>query len=294
MASSSTNTPSTSSTNTPSTSTVYQQSIAPELMPYETQLLGDAQSYYFGPNAAGPFNYAGQRTADFSPMQLQAMQNIQQMQPNATTTQAAGLAGLAGTNQFTGNNVNQYMSPYMQDVVNTQSQAAIRNYAQQLPGMSAVATGAGGLGGSRQALVQANSQQGLQNQLAQIQAQGSQNAFANAQNQFNASNQNMLQAAGLMGNLGQQQYQQAAGINTALLGAGSLQQQQEQGALDKAYQTAYDQWNYPQQAMANYSSLLRNTPMGGGTQSSYQAPGSTVGQVAGLTLGLGQLFGNLG
>jgi len=287
-------TTSTTSSSTPTTTNVYNQSIAPELLPYETQLLGNAQSYYFGPNAPGAFNYTGQRVADFSPLQTQAFNNIQQMQPNAATDQAAGLAGLAGTNQFTGANVNQYMSPYMQDVVNTQSQAAVRNYAQQLPGLASVATGAGGLGGSREALVQANMQQGLQNQLAQIQAQGSQNAFANAQNQFNTANQNQLQAAGLLGNLGQQQFQQAAGINTALLGAGSLQQQQEQTALNNAYQNAYNQWQQPQTALANYSDLLRNTPMGSGSSSTYQSAPNMLGQVAGLTMGLGNLFGALG
>jgi len=287
-------TTSTTSSSTPTSTNVYNQSIAPELLPYETQLLGNAQSYYFGPNAPGAFNYTGQRVADFSPLQTQAFNNIQQMQPNAATDQAAGLAGLAGTNQFTGANVNQYMSPYMQDVVNTQSQAAVRNYAQQLPGLASVATGAGGLGGSREALVQANMQQGLQNQLAQIQAQGSQNAFANAQNQFNTANQNQLQAAGLLGNLGQQQFQQAAGINTALLGAGSLQQQQEQTALNNAYQNAYNQWQQPQTALANYSDLLRNTPMGSGSSSTYQSAPNMLGQVAGLTMGLGNLFGALG
>jgi len=182
----------------------------------------------------------------------------------------------------------------MQDVVNQQQQAAVRNYSQQLPGLASAATGAGGLGGSREALMQANMQQGLQNQLAQIQAQGSQNAFQNAQNQFNASNQNMLGAAGTLGNLGQQQFQQAAGINTALLGAGSLQQQQQQTALNTGYQNYLNQLNYPYTQLSYMNSLIRGTPTTGGTTSMYQAPGSMMGQVAGLGLGLGSLFGALG
>jgi len=274
----------------PTTTTVNQQSIPPELLPYATQVLGTAQKLIQTPYQ----QYPGQQVANFSPLQNQAFNNIQQMQPSQSTNQAAALAGMAGTNQFTGQNVNQYMSPYMQDVVNQQQQAAVKNYSQQLPGLASAATGAGGLGGSREALMQANMQQGLQNQLAQIQAQGSQNAFQNAQNQFNASNQNMLGAAGTLGNLGQQQFQQAAGINTALLGAGSLQQQQQQTALNTGYQNFLNQLNYPYTQLSYMNSLIRGTPTTGGTTSMYQAPGSMMGQVAGLGLGLGSLFGALG
>jgi len=288
-----------SNTQTPTTSTVYQQSIPQELMPYATRLLGNAQDYYFGnPNTgaapAGAFNYTGQQIANFSPMQLQAFRNIQQMQPSAATNQAMGLAGLAGTNEFTGDNVSKYMSPYIQNVINQQEQGAIRDYGRSLPGLGSQAAMIGGLGGSRSALMQSEANRNLQNTLAGIDAQGYQQAYQNAQNQYNVGNQNMLAASGLLGNLGQQQFQQAAGINTALLGSGSLQQQQEQNALNTSYQNAYNQWKYPQQAMSDYSSLLRNTPMGSGTQNTFQAPGSMIGQVAGLGLGLGSLFGALG
>jgi hypothetical protein len=274
----------------PTTTTVNQNNIPPELLPYATQVLGTASKLIQTPYQ----QYPGQQVANFSPLQNQAFQNIQQMQPNAATNQATALAGMAGTNQFTGNNVSQYMSPYMQNVVNQEQQGTIRNYAQQLPGLASVATGAGGLGGSREALVQANAQQGLQNQLAQIQAQGSQNAFQNAQSQFNASNQNMLAASGQLGNLGQQQFQQAAGINTALLGAGALQQQQQQTGLNTSYQNFMNQINYPYTQLSYMNSLVRGTPVSSGTTSMYQAPGSMLGQVAGLGLGLGSLFGSLG
>jgi hypothetical protein len=227
-------------------------------------------------------------------MQLQAFKNIQQMQPNAATNQAIGLAGLAGTNEFSKDNVDKYMSPYMQNVINQQELGAIRDYGRSLPGLGSQAAAVGGLGGTRSALMQSEANRNLQNTLAGIDAQGYQQAYQNAQNQYNVGNQNMLAASGLLGNLGQQQFQQAAGINTALLGAGSTQQQQEQNALNTQYQNAYNEWKFPQQSFSDYSSLLRNTPMGGGTQNTYQAPGSMIGQVAGLGLGLGSLFGALG
>jgi hypothetical protein len=275
----------------PVQTTVNQSNIPPELMPYATQLLGTAQqTVYNTPYAQFP----GQQTAGFNPLQTQAFQNIQQMQPSASTNQAAALAGMAGTNQFTGANVNQYMSPYIQNVIQQQQQGAIRDYARQLPQMAGVATQMGGLGGSREALVQSEAQRNLQNQLGNIQATGLQNAYQNAQNQFNAANQNQLAAAGMLGNLGQQQFQQAAGVNTALLGAGSNIQQQEQTARNVGYQNFINQRLYPLQQLQEMSSLIRGVPLSGGVQSIYQAPAPLVNQVAGLSLGLGSLFGALG
>ena len=149
----------------------------------------------------------------------------------------------------------------------------------------------GGLGGTRSALMQSEANRNLQNTLSGIDAQGYQQAYQNAQGQFNTANQNQLAAAGLLGNIGQRQFQQAAGVNTALLGAGALQQQQQQTGLNNSYQNAYNQWIQPKTAMESFSSLLRNTPTGSGTSSTYQSPPNMLGQVAGLTMGLGSLFG---
>jgi len=273
--------------NSPTSTTVNQQSIPPELMPYATQVLGQAQSL-----AQTPYQqYQGQQVAGFNPMQTQAMNTIQQMQPSQYTNQAAGLAGMGATNQFTGANVNQYMSPYVNDVIQNQEQGAIRDYARSLPQMAGMAASTGNLGGTRQALVQGEAQRNLQNQLGTIQATGLQNAFQNAQGQFNQQNQNLLAGAGALGNLGQQQYGQQAGIATAQLGAGSQIQQQEQQGLNTSYQNYTNQLNYPYAQLGFESSLIRGTPTGSNTQTMYQAPPSVAGQVAGLGLGLGSLFG---
>lgn len=275
----------------PTSQTIYQQSIPKELVPYATRLLGSAQSLAFGT----PYQqYPGQQVAGFSPMQAQAFQNIQQMQPSASTGQASALAGLAGTSQWTPQIASQFMSPYIQDVINQQQQGAIRQYANQLPSMAGVATQAGGLGGSRQAIVNAMNQQALQQNLQNIQATGLQNAYQAGQQQYNQQLQNQLAAAGLLGNLGQQQFQQAAGINTALLGAGALQQQQQQTALNTSYQNFLNQMNYPYQQLNFMSGLIRGTPTSNQNIGTYQAPPNMAGQVAGLGLGLGSLFGALG
>ena len=83
----------------------------------------------------------------------------------------------------------QYMSPYMQNVVEQQQKDAVRQAQIQNQSQRAQAVGAGAFGGSRQAIVEAESQRGLQDRLAQIQATGSQAAFDKAQQaqQFGAN-----------------------------------------------------------------------------------------------------------
>jgi hypothetical protein len=99
----------------------------------------------------------------------------------------------------------EYMSPYMQDVVEQQKQAAVQDYARQLPGMGAAAARAGAKGGTREALVQAEARRGLQDRLGDIEATGRQQAFQQAQQQFGADRAALMQA---------QQLNQAAGLTT--------------------------------------------------------------------------------
>jgi hypothetical protein len=274
-----------------STSTSYQNGIQPELMPYAMRMLGSASDMVY----KNPIQqYTGQTTAGFSPLQQQAMGNIQGMQPSQYLGQGAALAGMAGTNQFTGANVNQYMSPYINNVIKNQQQGAIRNYATQLPSLASGATKVGGLGGSRNAIMESEAQSNLQNQLQGIQASGLQNAYQNAQQQFNTQNQNQLAAAGALGNFGQQQYTQTAGINQALMNVGALQQAQEQNALNASMQKFQNAQMEPYQRLNFMSSLIRGVPVQNMGQTMTPAIPSTASQIAGLGMGMygmNQAFG---
>ena len=74
-----------------------------------------------------------------------------------------------------------YMSPYMQNVVEQQQKEAIRQANIARGSEQARAVQQGAFGGSRSAIVESEMQRGLQDRLAMIQAQGSQNAFQQAQ-----------------------------------------------------------------------------------------------------------------
>jgi hypothetical protein len=88
------------------------------------------------------------------------------------------------TQRFTGAAVQEYMSPYMQNVVDEQSRRAIQQFQEQRGGRAAQAVGAGAFGGSRQAVQESLAERDLLDRLSGIQAEGSQQAFQQAAQMF--------------------------------------------------------------------------------------------------------------
>ncbi len=86
--------------------------------------------------------------------------------------------------QFTGAEVQQYMDPYMQNVVDVQKREAREDFGRSQAARDAGAISAGAFGGSRQAIQQGMAEEGLQEQLGDIQAAGSQAAFQQAMKAF--------------------------------------------------------------------------------------------------------------
>ena len=119
-------------------------------------------------------------------------------------------------------------------------------------------------------------------------------AYQNAMAQYNADQarrlqgmQTALQGAGQLGQLGQQQFGQQAqtiGIQGQL---GGQQRALEQQGLDLAYQDFLNQQNYPYRQLGFMSDLLKGTPTGQSSVTNmYQAPGSIMGQLGGIGMGL--------
>ena len=94
-----------------------------------------------------------------------------------------------------------------------------------------------------------------------------------------------LAAAGQMGQLGQQQYQQGLGINQAQQQAGAAQQAQQQQGLNNQYQDYATQLNYPYKQIGFMSDILHGIPGAQSAQSFYQAPPSSAQTLASLGLG---------
>ena len=128
-----------------------------------------------------------------------------------------------------------YMSPYMQNAVDWQKEQAIRDYNINRQAEQARAVGAGAYGGSRQAVAQAEGNRALMNQLAGIQATGTQKAFEDAQRQMQFGAQLGLQGLGA-GYQGLQTGMQGANLGLAGLGLGIQGQQAGVSGLGQAGQ----------------------------------------------------------
>lgn len=283
------------------TQDVTTTTIPKELMPYAMGTLGQA-SALTDINQNPYQQYQGQRLAELSPLQLQAMRGVQQMQPSAQLQQATGMAGLAGlgalnAGRFDQNEADFYMSPYMQSVVDVQQRKAreASNIAGVQRGANAATSGA--FTGNRAALQQSMADRELGYQLGDIQAQGQQSAWDQAQRQYNADAQRRMQgyqtavgAAGAMGDLGQNSYLQQMGIYDAQQKAGKELQDQEQQGLTMSYQDFLNQQQYPYQQLAFMNSLIHGTQATDQMKNMYQDPGNQNAQIAGLAGGLGSLF----
>jgi hypothetical protein len=96
-----------------------------------------------------------------------------------------------------------------------------------------------------------------------------------------------LQSAGTLGNLGQTQYGQQMGINQLLNQYGQQQQALRQQGLSQDYQDFLNAQNYPYKQLGFMSDMIRGLPLGQqSTSQMYQAPGSMLGQLGGIGMGL--------
>ena len=113
-----------------------------------------------------------------------------------------------------------YMSPYMQDVVSRQQQAAQREADIAAQTQKAQFAQAGAFGGGRQGVAQARAAEALARQKGDIQAQGLQSAYQQAQQQFNQEQQARLaaQQANLQAGLTTGQQNLAAQLGVQQLG----------------------------------------------------------------------------
>jgi len=117
-------------------------------------------------------------------------------------------AANVGTGSFTQPGAQkQFMDPYMQNVVDTQTREAQRMADRAAVQRKGARAQQGTYGGSAAALENAEANRNLATQLGDIQAKGSQAAYQSGMGQFNTEQQAALQAA-----LANQQVQQQTGV----------------------------------------------------------------------------------
>ena len=275
----------------------------------------------FKPYSSNPQDYV----AGFSPLQQQVQYNAANLQMPSQYNQATGLTGMGGMgalgtaqqaqgmgrdylgatsnvyNPSTGtydasNAVGAFMSPYTQNVIDVQNQAAQRQADIAKNQRNAQATRSGAFGGSRQALENAEATRSLQSMMNNNQLQGQQAAYQSAL-------QNMQYGAGLglqglntaqqgygmagqagasLANIGNQQLGAQQGILGLQQQVGGQQQAQEQQIINQGIQNYANQQQAPMQAYNQYNALLRGYAIPGMTTTQYQAAPSMTSQIAGL------------
>jgi len=338
----------------PTTQTSYSTNLPEYAKPYYEELLKQSGQQIYKTDASGAVTgvkefvpYTGERVAGFTPEQkaVQA-QTAGLTQPGqfgaATTGLGAGTtmgfgAGMTGLGQAFGYSpmaisggtfdapaASYYMSPYQTGVTDI-AVAEARKQAELDKSAGALgAIGRGTFGGARQALLQAEQGRGAAQNISNIRARGQQEAFMNAQQQFERDQARRMQAA----QLGQQaqQYQAGigkdiglAGLTTGLQGSQALgalgatqqssdierlkaqaasageSQAMQQERLNQQYQQFMDQQNYQKAQLDYLSNILRgNAGALGSTQVAYAPAPSMASQLGGLGLaGLG-LYNVLG
>tara|TARA_R110002020_G_scaffold109733_4_gene253845 strand:- start:6262 stop:7614 length:1353 start_codon:yes stop_codon:yes gene_type:complete len=180
----------------------YAQAGTPQEFGQAQQMLtGLSQPYTAGYQAGtGPQTYqAGQ----LGPSQYAAGQFDAGYDPSM---RASGYTATAPTEQYQPlgfeQNLQRFMSPYQQNVVDIQKREARRQSDITGEQIGSQAAQAGGLGGYREAILQAERERNLGQQLGDIQARGSQQAYQQAVQQISAERAADLQAA----QFGLQQY----------------------------------------------------------------------------------------
>lgn len=267
----------------PSEQTVVQSNLPKYVQPYFERLLSRTESE----SKAQYQPYTGQRLATPGTDITQAQQDIRNIAgsgiqglPQAQAATAAGVGRALGSMgyqnpMFTSQAAQQYMSPYMQNVVNVQKQQAIQDFQRQNAARAAQAVQAGAFGGSRQAVQQGLAGQELSRQLTDIQATGQQQAFESAQAQFErdraareSAERLGLGAAELAGSQSAQLAQLGKMAREGDVQAAQLLEQvgkdiqaQQQAGLDIAYEDFVRQRDYPREQLQFYSSILRGVPV---------------------------------
>lgn len=120
----------------------------------------------------------------------------------------------------------EYMSPYMQSVLDVQKREAIRDAQKAQLAQNLGAARQGTYGGARQLLATTERERALGQQLGDIQARGLEAAFGQAQSQFERDRQAKMaaQQANLQAALGVQQLGTTTGMQTALANLSAEQQ----------------------------------------------------------------------
>ena len=335
----------------PQENTTYTSDLPEYAKPFYEELLKQSGKQTYTTDASGNVTgvktdtpYAGDRVAGFTDLQESVQAGVAGMGPRGefdlaqtniadaigTSRTAAGGIGSAlgytpgtvGTlgmsvpGEFDAAAATKYMSPYQTNVTDMLKDEARRDADIAKAGSSMGAIGRGTFGGARQALTQSEADRNLSTQLAKIEYQGQQDAYTNAQQQFErdraagmSAEEKTLMAemdrrkmqqqgeqygAGLQKDIGLAglQAQMAGAGQQAAIGAadqatdlellqaqsatGAEQQAMDQEQLNIAYQQFMENQDAERRALEFQSNILRGTAGALGSTQTQYAPAPSM------------------
>ena len=252
---------------TPRRETVVQASKIPEeIAPYVKQISSEAQELYEQEMARGFDPYTGQSIAPLTAEEQQAMSDITGLAGTTTPYIQEALGTYRkGGDEFTGETAEKFMSPYQQAVTDIQLREAQENFeGKVMPKFEAdaISQGGGMSGlGTRAGIQAAELQRGQSQLLADIQAKGSQAAFQDARQGFEAQQGRERQMATDIGRTGTALFQGGLAEAGALQTVGQQKRELGQSALDEAYAKFLQEKNFPQQTLAAYTGNIYANPI---------------------------------
>jgi len=259
-----------------------QESLSTWAGPYVTDMLGKGKAISEQPYQA----YGGPLTAGESNLQTNAFQGLGNLavptaenQPNFTPSSFTGMnTGVTNSDGTPQTTAEQYMSPYVGASLEPQiAEAKRQSQLQQLQNSSRM-TAAGAFGGSRQALMDSETQRNLTRTMADITGSGYDKAYDTAQQQFNTEqDRSML-------NLGTERQYGLAALQAQLQGGAA-----QRGIESEGIAADYDQFemerDQPYKNIQFQQSLLDGLPIGTSNYA-YQQPSSLDNFLGGAAGGL--------
>tara|TARA_R100000697_G_scaffold52215_1_gene65432 strand:- start:709 stop:1587 length:879 start_codon:yes stop_codon:yes gene_type:complete len=251
---------------------VVQQDGLPEYAePYLKRILATGEKEIIRPYE----EYTGQTIADESPERIQVNEAIRALADagapyfgEAMDTTRGVIRQLGEAQEFTGENIEKYMSPFLDQVLQGQKDAAVSDYLAQRGRRASDAVAAGAFGGGREALIESQAEANLLNRLSDIEAKGRQAAFESATGLFDkdrsAREQRLLNqvatAAGLTA-LGEGSQESLLERLRQLEGVGKAEEAREQAGLDAAYEEFLREQGFPTEQLERFSALIRGIPL---------------------------------
>jgi len=308
----------------PTSSTVTQTNLPDYAEPFFTRLLERTEEESNAPYI--PFE--GSRLADFGPDTLAGFQGIRDIAgspaPAEFGTASGALTGVAGqapleqqaqfgaVGSYTDPGVSaQYISPYVQNVLDVQKERLNERFGEQRLDREAQAVGQGAFTNTRRDVQEQIAQRELNRQQNELEAQALAQAYESGANIFNLERQADLQNRALnteifAGNIGRGLEQDRSRIAAAeqlraqglagdelgfgraksLAGVGGAFDEQTQQSLDIGYTDFINQRDFPRNQLNYYSGILRGVPISPQQETTtFQAPPSQLSQLLGLGVG---------